>query len=288
LAVKRQLARKRSNGSMARPSGPSVRPRRRRIFRTRRRLGWGWIRHLPLLWLGALAVCAFLFYFVVGSGIFSVKKVVAVGLKPPELAQVVDRCRCIGQNIFVVRPDDIQKRLESIPTLIIKRVYTSMPNNVYVEAAYRPRVAIWRTPEAAYAVAADGEVLQVWRKPFPHFHPFPVFDEGYDDTIKKGRRLIIGEHVPADALAMALSLHSRVPPALQSQVKEYYYRPFIGLTLIGTTNWWALFGLDYSAKLDQRVNTVIAALAHVPPIPGPGGCVDLRAVLYYRHDHTCG
>jgi hypothetical protein len=277
---------------MARPSGPSVRPRRRRIFRTRRRLGWGWVRHLPLLWIGALAVCAFLFYFVVGSGIFSVKKVVAVGLKPRELAQVMDRCRCVGQNIFVVRPDDIRQRLESIPTLIIKRVYTSMPNNVYVEASYRLRIAVWRTPEAAYAVAADGEVLQIWRKPFPHFSPLPVFDEGYDGTIKKGHRLLIGEHVPAEPLAMAMSLHRRIPPALQVLVKGYYYRPFIGVTVIGKANWWALFGLDYSAKLDLRINTVIAALATVPPATAPtlrpGDCIDLRAVLYMRHDHTCG
>jgi len=273
---------------MARPSGPGVRPRRRRIFRTRRRFGWGWVRHLPLLWIGALAVCVFLFYFVVGSGIFSVKKVIAVGLKPREMAQVLDRCQCVGQNIFVVRPDDIRRRLQGIPTLIVKRVYTSMPNNVYVEASYKARAAVWRTPEAAYAVAADGEVLQVWRRPFPHFSPLPVFDEGYDSTMKKHHRLIIGEHVPAAPLAMALSFRGRVPPALQAQVKGYYYRPFIGITMIGKTNWWALFGLDSSAKLDVRVNTVLAALDHVPPTLGKGDCMDLRAYLYMRHDHLCG
>src|SRR5215470_2028407 len=112
---------------MARPTGPLVRPRRRRIFRTRRRFGWGWIRGLPLLWMGAVAVCGFLVFFFAGSGIFSVRTVLAGHLAPGDVATITQRCGCIGDNIFMVRSDVIKQRLETIPTLRINRVYTRLP-----------------------------------------------------------------------------------------------------------------------------------------------------------------
>lgn len=290
MVVKRQLSRKRSGASMAQPRGTNNRPRRQRFFRTRRKIGWGWLRQLPLLWIGAAAVCVFLLYLVAGSGTFSVKSVEAPNLAPKDLAQVVIRCRCLGENIFIVRPNDIQRRLEGLSTLIVTRVYTTIPNVVHVEASYKKRVAIWRTPEAAYAVASDGEVLQVWRHPYPHNHwkPLPIFDEGYDSTIKKHHRLLVGEHVPLVPLTMALSLRTRVPAQLQPLVKGYTYRPIIGITMVGRANWLALLGLDYSSKLDQRLSAVLTALTQVPPTLGRGDCVDLRATPYMRHDHSCG
>jgi hypothetical protein len=275
---------------MALPRGSNNRPRRQRFFRTRRKIGLGWLRQLPLLWIGAVAACFFLLYLVVGSGVFSVKTVEAPNLAPKDLAQVVARCKCIGANIFVVRPDDIQRRLNGLLTLVVTRVYTSVPNTVHVEATYKQRVAIWRTPEAAYAVAADGEVLQVWRHPYPHNHwkPLPIFDEGYDSSVKKHHRLLVGEHVPVVPLTMAMNLRSRVPQQLQALVKGYMYRPATGITMIGRANWWALLGVDYSSKLDQRLSAVLTALTEVPPTLGHGDCVDLRATPYMRHDHSCG
>jgi hypothetical protein len=195
----------------------------------------------------------------------------------------------MGKNIFTVRPDDVKRRLDGIPTLIVTRVFTTLPNNVHVEATYRRRVAIWRTPEAAYAVAANAEVLQVWRSPFRRnqWKPLPIFDEGYDSSLKKHHRLLVGEHVPAAGLAMALSLRSRIPPQLRTMVKGYSYRPSVGITMIGKTNWWALFGLDSSSKLDQRASIVLAAVTGSRPALKKGGCIDLRATFYIRPDHRC-
>jgi hypothetical protein len=290
LVVKRQLTRKRSTPRMALPHGSNNRPRRQRFFRTRRKIGLGWLRQLPLLWIGAVAVCVFLLYLVLATGAFSVKTVEAPNLAPKDLAQVIARCQCIGDNIFVVRPDDIQRRLKGLLTLDVNRVYTTIPNTVHVEATYKTRVAIWRTPEAAYAVAADAEVLQVWRHPYPHNHwkPLPIIDEGYDSSIKKHHRLLVGEHVPLVPLTMALSLRSRIPTQLRALVKGYVYRPATGITMVGRTNWWALLGVDYSSRLDQRVSAVLTALTESPPTLGRGDCVDLRATPYMRHDHSCG
>jgi hypothetical protein len=276
---------------MAKPTGPLVRPRRRRIIRTRRRFGWGWIRRLPLLWIGAVVVCAFLVYFFAGSGIFSVRTVMADHLAPGDVARITRQCGCVGDNIFMVRSDEIKRRLAAIPTLRIGRVYTRLPNQVIVEATYKRKVAIWRTPEAAYGVDADGEVLQVWKRPFPHWGPMglPVFDEGYDSTIKRGKRLLVGQSIAVEPLTMALNVRSRLPASLVPLVKGYLYRPFVGITIIGRANWWALVGLDYSSNLDVRLSTLEAALEQVPPYIGPGDCVDLRSEQqYYRHDHHCG
>ena len=291
MAVKRMRSTRRVSSIMAKPAGRAARPKRRHIFRTRRRFGWGWIRHLPLLWLGALAVCGFLFYFFVGSGYFSVRTVSASNLSQRELDEVNARCQCVGDNIFTLRADDIKQRLEAIPTLNVVRVYTRLPNLVIVEATHKHPVAIWRTPEAAYAVTSDGEVLQVWRKPFPrHLWRVPVFDEGYDSSVKKGHRLLVGEHISREPLAMALNLRDRIPTDLRVQVRRYYYRPFLGLTLVGRAGWWALFGMDYSPTLDTRITALRGVLAADPPYIGPGDCISLVDLnnVYKRHDHRCG
>lgn len=285
---------------MARPTGPARRGKRRPILplRTRRRFGWGWIRRLPLLWIGAFALCAALTYYLAGSGVFSVRTVQAGGVTPAELAAIQRQCGCIGDNIFVVQADQIKRRLQAIPTLDVVRVYTRLPNKVVVEAHPKSRVAIWRTPEAAYAVDAQAEVLQVWKKPIPRtWGALPVFDEGYGGGFTKGHRLLVGQYLPKDdPLAFALSLRARMPADLQAMVKRYVYRRFIGITVEGKSGWWALFGPGDGA-LDLRMQALHRAL-----LPDDGSaavltgtsCIDLRGALndrqyqYYRHDHRCG
>jgi hypothetical protein len=284
---------------MARPTGPLLRQQRRRPVRTRRRFGWGWIRHLPLLWIGALAVCAFLTYFFAGSGVFSVRTVLASNMSPAELAQIRQRCNCIGDNIFVVRADEIKRRLAAIPTVEVERVYTRLPNQVVVVARPKAKVAIWRTPEASYAVDGSGEVLQVWRtRPFPRdWKGLPVFYEGYDGNFARGHRLVVGQSLPHDApLAFAVSLHAAMPADLQALIRKYVYSRYIGITVEGVTNWWALFSPN-DGSMDQRVEALHQALlptdGSAPLLPA-GYCIDLRGALssreyqYMRADHRCG
>ena len=294
MAIKRLRGTRRVQPIMATPTGRSSRTRRKRVFRTRRKIGWSWLGHLPLLWMAAVAGCLFLLYFVVGSNYFSVRTVNASNLSGRDLQAVIARCQCVGDNIFTLREDVIRRRLEGIPSLIVERVYTRLPNQIVVVAQYKQRVAIWRTPDVAYAVAADGEVLQVWRRPFPKhtWDGMAIFDEGFDSTIKKGKRLVVGDHVERDALTMGLSLRAHFPVALRPQVKRYYYRPFIGFTVESKTGWWALFGLDSSSLLDARITSLQGMLSGNPPVIGPGDCVDLRDPnlknLYMRQDHRCG
>ncbi len=147
-----------------------------------------------------------------------------------------------------------------------------------------------------YAVAADGQVLQVWKKPFPKhgWKDLPVFDEGYDGVIEKGHRLLVGEHVAVQALEMALNLKSRTPEQLRPLVKGYSYKPFTGGIVVGKTNWWALFGMDRSNNLDFRMAALLGALTHRPPLLAPGQCIDLRQVSlegaqsYIHPNHNCG
>jgi hypothetical protein len=294
LVDKRRSGRNRGSGVMARPLGSGSKQRRPRFIRTRRRFGWGWIRQLPLPWMFVFAVCVGMLGYVAESGTFNVRAITAPNLSAKEIAQVTARCDCIGQNIFLVRPNDIKQRLESIPQLVVNRVYTSLPNHLYVEAALKERVAIWRTPEAAYAVASDAEVLQVWKRPFPKtgWKLLPVFDEGYDATVKPGHRLLVGEHVSASALTTALALKSRALPSVRAQVKGYLYQPLSGVILVGRTNWWAVFGTDTSSNLDVRMDDLGAALSR--GALAKGSCVDLRIVdaqhntrLTVSRDHSC-
>lgn len=279
---------------MATPIGRSTSTRRKRVFRTRRKIGWGWIRHLPLLWMGAVGGCLFLLYFFVGSGYFSVRTVDAGNLSQRDLNAVIARCQCVGDNIFTLRANVIRQRLEGIPSLIVDRVYTRLPNQIVVVAEYKQRVAIWRTPDVAYAVAADGEVLKVWRRPFPKhaWDGMAIFDEGFDSTVKKGARLVVGDHVNRDALAMGLALRSRLPASFRATVHRYYYRPILGFTVEGKAGWWALMGMDSSPLLDARISALQQALSGNPPDLGPGNCMDLRDPnlknFYMRQDHLCG
>lgn len=290
MAGRRLHARKRNNNPiMARPKNTMTRQRSRRIFRTRRRFGWGWIRRLPLLWLGASAICGVLIYFLVGSGIFSVRTVEAANLRPADVASIEVQCRCIGANIFVVRADEIRQRLvRTLPTLVVTRVYTRLPNQLVVEAYRKTKVAIWRTPEAAYGVDETGEVLQVWKHPFPKrgvWAGLPVFD----DKTKRGRRLLVGQSIPAAPLTMALNLRDRLPTALRGQARGYVYQQYVGVTLQSRTGWWALFGMDYSDKLDVRMAVLQAALDQVPAGVRAHGCLDLRLDRpVARTDRACG
>jgi hypothetical protein len=299
---------RRGTGDMARFNGPAPQGRKRRPLRTRRRFGWGWIRHLPLLWLGALAVCAFLTYFLAGSGFFSVRTVRAGGaLSREDIGRITAHCGCLGDNIFVVRADEIKLRLAAqLPTLVFDRVYTRLPNEVVVEGRPKAKVAIWRTPEAAYAVDANGEVLQVWKKPDPatlwkkmpdRWQGLPVFDEGYGGQFMLGHRLLVGDYVGASDLSYALSLGAAMPADLRAAIKQYRFRRYIGITVVGKKKWWALFSeRDGVGDIALRV----AALQQewfggngAPPALHAGGCIDLRGPLgsheqYIRPDHHCG
>jgi hypothetical protein len=263
---------------------------RRRIFRTRLRFGWRWIRRLPLLWMACLALCIGVLYFFINSQTFKVHAVEAAHLAPGDVENITSLCQCVGQNIFTIQPSAIKQRLDEISTLAIWRVYTRLPNQVIVDAGYRVKVAIWRTPEAEYAVDRTGDVLQVWKRPFPKAGwTLPVFDEGYDTTIHKGKRLLVGDSIPVAPLTMARQARGRLPQALISQVKTFLYRPGLGLTLVGNKGWLALLGMDYSSQLDARLNTLVSILSGRPPLLSGRDCIDLRgAYPYYRHDHRCG
>jgi hypothetical protein len=249
--------------------------------------------------LGALAFCAFLTYYFAGSGVFSVRTVLAENIPLADQALIRARCGCIGDNIFVVRTEVIKQRLMTIPTVDIERVYTRLPNQVVVEARPKRPVAIWRTPEAAYAVNGAGEVLRVWKKPFPKhgWGTLPVFNEGYGGGFRKGHRLLVGQYLPKDdPLGFALTLRASMPADLRAQIKEYLYRRFIGVTVIGTTNWWALFS-PTDGNLALRIQALQQALlpgAGSTAILLPGYCIDLRGALngrqyqYMRADHLCG
>jgi hypothetical protein len=297
LAVKHPAPRKSRQMAMARPLNGSSRQPRRRLFRTRRRFGWGRIKRLPLPWMAAVACSIALLYFVVLSGTFTVRAVATPHVAKGEAAQILARCDCVDKSIFTLQTDEIKRRLNGIPALVIDRVSVSLPNNITVIARYKARVAIWRTPEAAYAVATDGEVLQVWKTPFPKqgWKGLPVFDEGYDSVIKKGHRLLVGEHVGVDAIHMALSLKGRTPAELKPLVKGYTFKPFTGGIVVGKTNWWALFGMDRSNNLDFRMKALLGALTSKPPLLAGGRCIDLREAnvpgspLPYIHpNHNCG
>jgi len=269
---------------MALPLGGGSQMRKRRQVRTRRRFGWTWMRHLPLLWLAALAFCAFLTYYVVGSGTFSVRTVRANGaLTSQETAEIEAQCGCIGANIFAVRVAMIERNLARIPTLQVTRVYTRLPNQVIVDAARKTRVAIWRTPEAAYAVDGTGEVLQVWRKdayPRHGWKGVPVFDEGYDDLFVRGHRSTVGRYLPPGTpLGFALALYTGLPADLRAQVRKYVYRNPIGITVQVVGARWALF----SPADDNLALRIVALEQVVQPNAAVqllrGYCFDLRGTL---------
>ena len=275
---------RRASGAMALPLGGGAQLHRRRQVRTRRRFGWAWMRHLPLLWLAALAFCAFLTYYVVGSGTFSVRTVRANGvLTSQETAEIEAQCGCIGANIFAVQVAMIERNLARIPTLQVTRVYTRLPNQVIVYAARKTRVAIWRTPEAAYAVDGTGEVLQVWRKdayPRHGWKGVPVFDEGYDDLFVRGHRLTVGRYLPPGTpLGFALALYTGLPADLRAQVRKYVYRNPVGITVQVAGARWALF-----SPADDNLAPRIAALEQVVQPDAAvqllrGYCFDLRGTL---------
>ena len=110
---------------------------------------------------------------------------------------------------------------------------------------------------------------------------------------RRGHRLLVGKYCrPWRRLTMALNLRARLPAALRAQVKKYFYRPFVGITLIAGQTGGRCSACDYSPTLGCAAHGAAggasrrcrrASAAAIASI-----CADARAVSVLRHDQRCG
>ncbi len=234
------------------------RPHRgRRQMRTRRRWTWRSLLHTPFPQLAALAVVLGGLYWLATSPVFAVTKVQAVGGSSVPQALLQDSCQCLGANIFLERPSDIQRRLERIPWITVRGVYGRLPNRIVIDAAYRQPVVLWSTSVATYTVDSGGTVLYDVKTPpnpgvtIPTSATVPMVYSPNDTTFHSG------DHVPAVAVQMVqatLADLASVAPDIAPTVDRYRWSA-VSSGLIGHSHigWWFALGINLHDELRRRI-----------------------------------
>jgi cell division septal protein FtsQ len=236
-------------------------------IKTRQR--WSWRRLLRVPWL-RIALCAAavgLIYYLLGSGTFTIRRVEAIGdARLPQLF-LQQQCYCMGSNIFLLQPEKVRQRLQSIPTLVVDDVYGRLPNRVIVEAHYKKPRMIWHSRTGYFFADVHGQLFArvTGRRPLPVI------------AVRQTQRLAIGQTVDTGAMATVGDLIRLLPSSLRSQVTGFYYSPISGVTIATRRHWSATFGWLTGLQLQERIVVLEwalqrKALGQVPPF----NYVDLR------------
>jgi cell division septal protein FtsQ len=178
-----------------------------------------------------------------GAGVFTVRRIQVVGQGVP--VQAVSRAAGVrGTNVFSVRADSVVARLQSIRTIVVRRVDVSFPDTVTIFAQARVPMVAWRSPSGAlYLLDPDGVIISSVQKT--------------DLPIVQGtaRGSTLG---PGAVAAVRYAVH-RLPRAANGAVAGFEYSHASGLTIRGRAGWTAVAGTGSPQTLANRI-AVLAAL----------------------------
>jgi hypothetical protein len=233
--------------------------RRRRQMKTRRRWTWRSLFHTPIPQLVVLVLVLGGFYALATSRVFAIRTVQVNGAPAAQSELFRRYCDCVGQNIFLTRPEDVRWRLGRIPYVDVTDVYARLPDRIVIDAAYRQPALLWRTTAATYTVDALGEVLydvrhlpQGFAASVPTTATLPLVYSPHDTTFVSGQHVAAG----TPGLAMVLSARTMMPRDLAPSIDLYRWSPYSGLTVHSRLGWWFSLGINLHDELRQRLNAV--------------------------------
>ncbi|GAC1436313.1 MAG: hypothetical protein NVSMB65_10320 [Chloroflexota bacterium] len=244
------------------PAKPPTRPRLPRAgqvravvpvtFKTRRQWHWRRLLRVPWLRIGAVLIPLVVLYLLLGSGTFRVRQVEAIGDAGLPVSLLRAQCRCIGSNIFLLRPDSVRQRLQHIPTLVVSDVYGRLPNRVVVEAHFKKPRAIWRGRNGFFLADDHGELIAR----ATGWVPLPVI------AVRKTQKLAVGQFLDAGAMTTVGDLIRYLPPYLRARISGFYYSPISGITVAMRGHWSATIGWLTGSTLQGRIIILQWALQH--------------------------
>ena len=208
-----------------------------------------------------------------------------------ELAGVLETHQ--GVSLLAVDTGALAHDLEALPSVETARVTADLTGAIHA-AITEPAVAfVWETDSTRFLGAADGTLFAAMESDPP--------DDGSSvapriaDGRSAGRRLAVGDRIPAPLLAAALRVHEIDPLALGSVANELAVEldDEFGFRLVATSPGWELalgvYGVDpteteadAAARMERQVTAVRTLFAARPETNI--GWVDVRnpGKVYFR------
>jgi cell division septal protein FtsQ len=184
-----------------------------------------------------LACVAFLAAAVAGE--FRVRHVDVVGASVAS-DEVVQASDVLGENIFIVRSDQVIRRLASLHDVEVRRVDLSFPFSVTIYINQRTAVIAWNDMGRLFEVDARGIVLRQVKSSSLPLVTGPSPDGALDPGTVEGVRY-------------AAQLWPVTPTGILAAIR---YDPRSGLSLVARANWTATLGKGTAQLLVSRIATL--------------------------------
>lgn len=213
----------------------------------------------PAVWSVLALTCSLVALGAVMTGLLTARQVVVVGDHLPA-SQIIQASGVQGKNIFLIRTDQVVKRLSRVRTVVVRRVEVSFPNQVTIYARVRPVMVAWQRGPRLFVLDPDGHIVkQVARTNLPI-----VVGGARSNSLNPG---------VVQAVRYAVQTLPRAP---QGMISTFRFAPDTGLTIVGTSGWRADVGVGKPQILINRIATLAATLRKVKTNSQQLTFIDLR------------
>ena len=211
-------------------------------------------RRLRLARWRRLVISAGLIGVVVGgialyvSPVLRVQRVQVVGATTVDPARVVELAALEGDSMFNPGTDAARERIEYLPMVQSVEISRHWPQTVRIQIIERAPWGYWRVADQDYVIDAEGVVLSDERPP----DGAPVIKD-----LSNPVRLVPGDHVDADAVALTQALLQRLPAELALSIAALEYSPASGLAVTTDAGYRVVVGdsqnIDYKLAVWKEI-----------------------------------
>jgi cell division protein FtsQ len=190
------------------------------------------------------------------SPVFRVGEVKVVGasqLNPKELRELAS---LDGDSMLSLDTDGARERIGYLSLVKDVHVERRWPNSVHIVVEERRLWGFWQVGEQKYTVDTDGIVLA----------DIPPPEGAYTITdLTNPVRLVPGDHVDQDAVALAQLLVTRTPEVLSWKPAGFEYSADKGLVLISDTGYRVVVGdsqnIEYKLAVWKKIEEKLGRAA---------------------------
>ncbi len=193
-----------------------------------RRLRW---RRLALFLSPILVIAAFFALYL--SPAFRVHDVEVVGAEHVNAEQVAQLASLDGHSMFRLDLQEAEQRITFLPLIKSAHIERQWPQGARIVVTERAPWAYWQVGSTNYVIDGEGIVLA----DLPPPEGAPVIRD-----LSNPVRLVPGDHVDADAVALTRALLDEVPQTLAIKVSTFEYSTDKGLTLVTDAGYRVVIG----------------------------------------------
>ncbi len=177
-----------------------------------------------------------------------VHKVEVLGVATVSESEVRGLAAFHGDSMLTLDAGAARERIARLPMVESVQIQRRWPQGIRIQIVERTAWGIWQVGDLHYVIDGAGVVL-----------PSPQPAEGAPvivDLTNPGR-LIPGDHVDADAVALVHALRQRVPEELALNVASAEYSADKGLTVVTDTGYRVVMGdsqnIDYKLAVWEAI-----------------------------------